>query len=349
MLRRMANGWRSVNPPNKRDCGIAHHRISNYAYILRLNALAGRTLHDISHYPVLPWVLSNYHSSTPPDLSDPSNFRTLSKPMGALDSHRLDKFIKKYHSLSGSNTEEDSGTAFMYGSHYSTGGGVVLHYLVRVEPFSTLHRTLHGQSFDVPDRLFSSIENTWRQCSRDSPTEVKELTPEWFTDPRFLECNPNLNLGRRINGEIVRDVELPPWANSPLGFTQTNARALESDVCSNALHEWLDLIFGEKQRGQKAKRAMNLFHHLTYVDCEADWEILRECGEEEWGSEAKDWWPSADFGRCPGQLFMTAHPKKKRKKRKKKSGDGYTRSLIDIRVIYHPGHAFIFHLSNKYV
>ena len=30
MLRRMAKGWRSVNPPNKRDCGIARERFSSW-------------------------------------------------------------------------------------------------------------------------------------------------------------------------------------------------------------------------------------------------------------------------------------------------------------------------------
>lgn len=31
---------------------------------------------------------------------------------------------------------------FMYGSHYSTAAGVVLHYLVRLQPFADLHREM---------------------------------------------------------------------------------------------------------------------------------------------------------------------------------------------------------------
>jgi len=31
-------------------------RISNFQYLLALNAFAGRTVHDLSQYPVMPWV-----------------------------------------------------------------------------------------------------------------------------------------------------------------------------------------------------------------------------------------------------------------------------------------------------
>ena len=40
--------------------------------------------------------------------------------------------------------------------------------------------------------------------------------------------------------------------------------ALESDHVSKHLHEWIDLIFGFKQRGPAAVEAVNVFHSLTY-------------------------------------------------------------------------------------
>lgn len=36
---------------------------------------------------------------------------------------------------------------FMYGSHYSTAAGVVLHYLVRLQPFADLHREMQVGGF----------------------------------------------------------------------------------------------------------------------------------------------------------------------------------------------------------
>ncbi len=41
-------------------------------------------------------------------------------------------------------------------------------------------------------------------------------------------------------------------------------KALESDYVSRNLHNWIDLIFGYKQRGPEAIKANNLFFHLTY-------------------------------------------------------------------------------------
>ena len=45
----------------------------------------------------------------------------------------------------------------MYGSHYSTCAGVVLYFLLRLEPFTALHVQLQDGHFDVPDRLFASV------------------------------------------------------------------------------------------------------------------------------------------------------------------------------------------------
>lgn len=44
----------------------------------------------------------------------------------------------------------------MSGSHYSN-AGIVLFYLLRIEPFASLHLELQGGTFDCADRLFSSV------------------------------------------------------------------------------------------------------------------------------------------------------------------------------------------------
>uniref|UniRef100_A0A4W3GMC4 BEACH domain-containing protein n=1 Tax=Callorhinchus milii TaxID=7868 RepID=A0A4W3GMC4_CALMI len=46
----------------------------------------------------------------------------------------------------------------------------------------------------------------------------------------------------------------------------------ESEFVSDHLHEWIDLIFGYKQRGPAAVEALNIFYYCTYegaVDLDA--------------------------------------------------------------------------------
>ena len=152
--------------------------------------------------------------------------------------------------------------AFFYGSHYSN-PGLVLHYLLRLEPFTSLAVELQGGHFDVADRLFFSVATAWDSCQK-SQTDVKELTPEWFYLPEFLTNSEEYPLGNLQSGEQVGDVVLPPWASSPEEFIRLNAAALESEYVSQNLHHWVDLIFGYKQRGPAAVEAGNVFYYMTY-------------------------------------------------------------------------------------
>ena len=154
---------------------------------------------------------------------------------------------------------------FMYGSHYSTMVGVVLHFLVRLQPFASLHNEMQGGHFDVADRIFSSIPRTWEQNTTQL-SEVKEITPEWFTTPEMFKNVNKFDFGETQEGETVDDVKLPPWASTAEEFVRLNRQALESDYVSEHLHEWIDLIFGFKQTGEAAEDAKNVFFYLTYYN-----------------------------------------------------------------------------------
>jgi hypothetical protein len=277
--------------------GWVEGRISNFDYLLHLNILSGRSYNDICQYPVFPWVLANYTSEEIPDLTDSNNFRDLTKPVGALNPDRLKDFIERFKTFS-----DPSIPPFMYGSHYSTSAGVVLHFLVRLHPFAGLHRQLQGGHFDVADRLFSSVPRTWSMCTGSSAAEVKELTPEWYCNPAFLRNTNNFKLGRSQDGEVLGDVVLPPWAKGcPDKFVEVMRAALESEICSEMLSDWIDLIFGRKQQGPEAIKANNVFFYLTYygsVDVASiKDEALRVATELQ----------IAHFGQCPMQLFRRPH------------------------------------------
>src|SRR5690606_4092295 len=107
-------------------------------------------------------------------------FRDLSKPIGALEPQRLAQILERFDSVS-----DLSMPPFHYGSHYSN-AGIVLFYLMRLEPFASLHIELQGGKFDFPDRLFTSMHQTWINCLT-SLSCFKELIPEFFYLPEFLE------------------------------------------------------------------------------------------------------------------------------------------------------------------
>merc|ERR1711977_662007 len=70
--------------------------ISNFNYLMKLNTLAGRTFNDLSQYPVFPWILADYESNEL-DLKDPSIYRDLSKPIGALNEKRKALVEERYN------------------------------------------------------------------------------------------------------------------------------------------------------------------------------------------------------------------------------------------------------------
>lgn len=277
--------------------GWVKGRIGNFDYLLALNCLSGRSFNDLCQYPVFPWVLSNYRSDEVPNLNDKNNFRDLTKPMGALNPGRLQEFIERFETF-----DDPIIPPFMYGSHYSTSAGVVLHFLVRMHPFASLHRQLQSGHFDVADRLFSSVPRTWDMVTGQSASEVKELTPEWYCNPAFLRNSNQFKLGTSQDGETLGDVELPPWAKgSPERFVEVMRCALESEVCTSMLPHWIDLIFGRKQQGPDAVEAYNVFFYLTYygsVDVASiEDQDLRIATELQ----------IAHFGQCPMQLFWRPH------------------------------------------
>uniref|UniRef100_A0A674A6H2 Neutral sphingomyelinase activation associated factor n=1 Tax=Salmo trutta TaxID=8032 RepID=A0A674A6H2_SALTR len=266
--------------------------LSNYQYLLHLNNLADRSGNDLSQYPVFPWIIADY-SSTELDMMNPATFRDLSKPVGALNKERLERLLSRYRDM--------PDPCFMYGSHYSS-PGYVLFYLVRVAPEHML--CLQNGRYDNADRMFNSIGETWKNCL-EGATDFKELIPDFYgNDPSFLLNCLSLDLGKRQGGSSVQDVVLPPWAADASDFLQKSQKALESQYVSEHLHEWIDLVFGFKQKGSEAVAAHNVFHPLTYeggIDCDSI---------EDPNEKIAMLIQILEFGQTPTQLFTTPHPQR---------------------------------------
>ncbi len=85
--------------------------------------------------PQFPWILSDY-TSPELDLEDPRMYRDLSRPMGIQNRSLEEHVVERFEAF-------DDPTRFHYGSHYSNAAGI-LHFLIRLEPFTSLHIELQG-------------------------------------------------------------------------------------------------------------------------------------------------------------------------------------------------------------
>ena len=72
--------------------------ICNFDYLMELNTLAGRTYNDLNQYPIFPWVLREYEQASL-NLNDPTVYRDLAQPMGALNPARLEQVTKRIRYL----------------------------------------------------------------------------------------------------------------------------------------------------------------------------------------------------------------------------------------------------------
>ncbi|KAI0029515.1 beach-domain-containing protein [Vararia minispora EC-137] len=266
--------------------------LSNFAYLCILNQLSGRTPSDATQYPVFPWVLQDYVSEEL-DLSDRRVFRDLARPMGALTPARRDAAQSRYEAL-GSIGEKP----FHYGTHFSS-SMIVCHFLIRLAPFTNMFKTLQGGDWDLPDRF--DIGRSYSSAAYDIRGDVRELIPEFFMLPEFLENLDELDFGVQQNtGERIHHVKLPPWAKGdPLLFIAMHRKALESDYVSENIHAWIDLIWGYKQRDPES---LNVFHPLSYegsIDLDS---ITDELEREATVGIIHN------FGQTPRKLFSTPHP-----------------------------------------
>ncbi|OHT05863.1 Beige/BEACH domain containing protein [Tritrichomonas foetus] len=265
--------------------------LSNFDYLMKINLFSGRTYNDLSQYPVFPWIIADY-SSTELDLNDPNTFRDLSIPIGALEDDRLQMMKRRMN----------EGFEYLYGSFY-TSPAVVIGYLIRIEPFASLHIELQEGKFDQSTRLFNSIPKAWESIHK-APMDFRELIPEFFYMPEFLVNSNNFDLGKGSN-----DVELPPWASSPRDFIEKNRAALESPIVTAFLPRWIDLIFGVNSRGNEALLHDNVFAPYFFEDSITS-EVLNDPAQLKFIQEY-----ACCFGSAPRQLFDEPHRSRKHKKK----------------------------------
>lgn len=312
-------GQTSSNPATRK---WMKGEISNFHYLMLINTMAGRTFNDLTQYPVFPWVLADY-TSEELDLTDPKSFRDLSKPMGCQNPERESEYRDRYQSFA--EMGDHNAPPFHYGTHYSS-AMIVTSYLIRLQPFVKSYLLLQGGSFDHADRMFYSIAKAWNSASRINMTDVRELIPEFFYLPEFLENMNKYDFGARQGStEPIDFVELPPWAKGdPKIFIAKHREALESPYVSENLHKWIDLVFGFKQKGDAAVEAVNVFHHLSYQGAK-DLDTIEDPMER-----LATIGIIHNFGQTPYQIFPKPHPAREEVHHKYKRLDSASESLTRV-------------------
>ena len=269
-------------------------KVSNFDYLMYLNAIAGRSINDIGQYPILPWTVSDMSSVTL-DLTNPSNFRSLGEPIASVNEAKLAQ--AKERALQMPVNER-----FLFGSFYSN-PAFVLYFLLRRYP--ECHLRLHGGHFDHTARLFTSLKGAWEAVA-ESGSATMELIPEFYSDfdnaAGWLMNPPGMT--------DIPGVKLPEWATSPKDFVVKMRCALESLVISEKLNEWIDLVFGAKSRGKQiCFDHNNLFHPVCYLT-DVTGDLAQYCRENDLRKEVV-LLQSQEFGHVPLQLFTSElHPKR---------------------------------------
>merc|ERR1712166_587979 len=149
--------------------------------------------------------------------------------------------------------------------------------------------------------MFNSIPTAYSNIMINMQ-DLKELIPEFFFLPEFLDNVNETEFGILQTGQAVSDVELPPWASTPHDFIKKHREALESTYVSEHLHLWIDLIFGYRQTGEGAVEALNMFNPQCY---EGYVPPEDECLPPPVG--LPNIHVSDLVGQCPSQLFTKPH------------------------------------------
>lgn len=173
-------------------------QISNFEYLMIVNSMASRSYKDLMQYNVFPWVVCDYEHPAL-DLNDPKLFRDLSLNMGSLGTESRKKNYQERFSII--NPKEEI-PRFHFGSHYSS-PAIIYQFFLRLYPFTDGAKILQNGKFDIPDRLFISIMDSWK-CATEEMADVRELCPEFYSVPEFLINLNKLGTATRKSAALCR-------------------------------------------------------------------------------------------------------------------------------------------------
>ena len=208
-----------LNIKNKKEI------LSNFDYLLLINKYSSRTYNDYNQYLIFPLLYLDKDYKLKRDLSKVLSLNK-ENSVGCYNRAKTNYSENKYH----------------FDLHYSN-SGIILYYLIRLIPFTYQHILFQSMKFDIPNRLFSSLNHIFNffQISEDN----RELIPEFYSSFDFL-----LNLNHNDFGIVtaneksyhLNNVNTYCKYSFPEFIIKSRNQLEQSD-----LSPWIDNIFGAKQ------------------------------------------------------------------------------------------------------
>ena len=261
--------------------------ITNFNYLLLLNKFSSRSFNDYNQYLIFPLLFL--------DVSREKK-RDLSKPICLNKENNCEILFKI------KNNKETEG--FHFNQHYST-GGFILFYLLRLIPFTYCLIEFQSGKFDLPARLFNSMENFlyYFNITQDN----RELCPEFYFNYEFL-----LNLNHNDFGVMEIHNEVYHLNNFDSNNNETFAQFIinfRNSLEKTDISPWIDNIFGIKQFNTSNEEP-NSFPLYSYEQFN-EFEKIKKGNKTimEKINTIRDKIEILRFGITPAKIFNKIHPK----------------------------------------
>lgn len=163
--------------------------------------------------------------------------------------------------------------------------------LFRTSPLSRILLDYWLARLDGPNHRdsFNSFDSAFHHNISEGG-DFCELPPDFYFMPETLLDMNSTGLG---------DIDLPSWSNTVFHLVYIMRKQLEH---SENLHEWIDLMFGYKQRGEEAIKSGNIYHPFTYDNVWEDELSANLKGSDHIKAIMRL------YGQMPAQLFDSPHP-----------------------------------------
>ena len=300
-------------------------KLSNYDLIIIINLLSNRSFNDIYQYPIFPllFIYNRKYNTGESNMIKEYVKRDMNKHIGlqtkTIQSLKRKEEIERAYQISVLEVKENglkNKDICYFNSHYSN-ALYVSTYLLRILPYSFCSIEILGNGFDDPNRLFSSIEDNFENAFSHKG-DIRELIPEYFYFPDMFINGNGLFFGKKRNGVLVDDVEMPEMrvnlndlkgkkAKNEIINVDGDLKFFEFiDIMRNELeknehiNDWLNNIFGQDQRFLKFGNKVRLFRKESEINFDINEVDLKD----------EITMKSVEFGLLPIQFFRNSVPKR---------------------------------------